>query len=332
MVAGRTEVGFVATIPESEQPAPINTSRGSARARRSRGGGPQPYDFRRPTKLSREHARTLQIVFETFARQYATQLTSTLRAVATVHLVSVEQLTYDEYIATLSNPTVMNLLSVEPLPGAGVLELPLGNAMIMVEHLLGGHGGAAQPERPLSEIEMSLLRGLLGRALTELSTAFDPIVALDLQMVGVEYNPQFLQAATASEMVLVASFEQHIGEHESTLTISLPFNPIFARLEAAAGQQSTSERERLARQAARAAVTTRLGDVPVEVAVRFANTAVPSGELANLQVGDVLPLSHNVSAPLTVSAADVVFAHAVPGSSGKRLACLVIDPPQEDPR
>jgi len=33
--------------------------------------GPVPYDFRRPTKLTREHVRMLQMAYETFARRYA---------------------------------------------------------------------------------------------------------------------------------------------------------------------------------------------------------------------------------------------------------------------
>lgn len=302
------------------------------RGRRQRGGGgPQTYDFRRPTKLSREHARTLQIVFEAFARGYSTQLTSTLRAVGQVNLLSVEQLTYDEYIASLNNPTVMNLLSIDPLPGVGVFELSLSSAMSMVDYLLGGPGSTNQPERPLSDIEMVLLRELLVRGLRELKSAFDSgVMAIEPEIANVEYNPQFAQAASASEMVLVATFEQKIAEAESLITICLPFNPLFSKLETAAGHAVTSERERLARLNARQAMTRRLEDVPVEVAVRFTPTAVPSGELSDLQVGHVLPLRHALNAPLAVSAADVTFAYAVPGSQGKRLAVLVVDPPQEE--
>lgn len=317
--------------PKGKQAAQGTVGR-TGRGRRQRNGtGPQTYDFRRPTKLSREHARTLQIVFEAFARGYSTQLTSTLRAVGQVNLLTVEQLTYDEYIASLSNPTVMNLLSIDPLPGVGVFELSLSSAMSMVDYLLGGPGSTNQPERPLSEIEMVLLRELLVRGLNELKTAFESgIMPLEPEIVNVEYNPQFAQAAGASEMVLVATFEQKIAEAESYITICLPFNPLFAKLEAAAGQGVTSERERLARQNARQAMTRRLEDVPVEVAVRFAPTDVPSGDLSDLQVGNVLPLRHTLNAPLAVTAADVTFAYAVPGSQGKRMAVLVVDTPEQE--
>ena len=68
---------------------------------RPKEAGPQPFDFRRPNKFSRDHVRALQIVNETFARQFGTILSTTLRAVSTVTLAGVEQMTYDEYVLSL---------------------------------------------------------------------------------------------------------------------------------------------------------------------------------------------------------------------------------------
>lgn len=314
------------TVTEPSAASPARPARGRM-GRRSRGSGPQPYDFRRPTKLSREHVRALQIVFETFARQTTTLFTTSLRAVAQVQLSSIEQLTYDEYVGTLSNPTLMAVISVEPLNGPGVLEIPLGTAMIAVDHMLGGPGAVEQPQRPLSDIETGLVRALLERMLGELRYAFEAVVRLDPRLEGIEYNPQFAQVASASDMVLVATFETRIGASESVATICLPFNPLFSHLEAATGQVITSERERRNREKAAQAVSQRLEDVHVDVAVRFSPVQVRPEELLGLAVGDVLPLAHPTTAPLVVTAADVTFAHAVPGSQGKRLACLVVDPP-----
>ncbi len=308
---------------------------GPARAQRGRvnrragGEGPRLYDFRRPTKLSREHARALQMAFEGYAKQATTVLTTTLRAVAQVNLASVEQVTYDEYVSTLGTRSFMSLLSVEPLAGAGVFEISVPTAMTMVDHLLGGPGGE-QPQRPLSEIEYLLARGVVERLLGELRYAFEPIVRLDPRIVGIEYNPQFAQAATAADMVLVASFEMRVGSEECVATIALPFNSVHARLEQVTGQVVTSERERRARQAAAEALRQRIGDVHVDVSVNFNPTPVLPSELLALEVGDVLPLSHRTTAPLSVTAADVTFAHAVPGSQGKRLACLVVESPTDD--
>ena len=139
------------------------------------GSGPAPYDFRRPIKLSREHIRTLQIAFETYARSCGTLLTTRLRVVSSVTLGSLEQLTYEEYVGSLANPTVIAVVAIDPLPGAVLLELSVGSAMTAIDHMLGGPGGV-QPERPLTEVEMPLLRGLLERMLGELRYGFETLV------------------------------------------------------------------------------------------------------------------------------------------------------------
>src|ERR1700750_3419183 len=117
---------------------------------RGRGDGPTPYPFPKPIKLSREHVRTLQIAFETYARSCGTLLTTRLRVVSSVTLAAIEQLNYDEYIASLANPTVIAVVSIDPLPGTVLVELSSAVAMTAIDHMLGGPGGP-QPERPLTD-------------------------------------------------------------------------------------------------------------------------------------------------------------------------------------
>jgi flagellar motor switch protein FliM len=290
-----------------------------------------PYDFRRPTKLSREHVRTLQIAYETFARQFATLLTTSLRVVAHVGLVSVEQLTYDEYVSALENPTVMATFAPEPLPGVGILEFSLPTAMSFVDHLLGGSGSTDQPGRTMTDIETMLVRGILDRALAEFRYALESLVTLQPKLGAIEYNPQFLQAAAPSDTVVVASFEMRVGVTECLATLCIPFNSLLPRLQTAVGRGPLSAQQRIARDRAALQMATALEGAPLDVAVRFEPTTMRSEEVVALEVGDVIALRHHSSRPLSVTAGDDVhFAHAVPGSHGKRLACLVVNPPQED--
>src|SRR3954470_12238246 len=133
------------------------------------------FDFRRPSKVNRDHVRALQIVHETFARQLSTVIATTLRAVAQVSLTSIEQLTYDEYVRSLPNPSFMVILSLNPLPGAAVMQLPLPIVFAAIDRLLGGTGEALSPKRPLTEIESNLMRGLIDRALRELEYAYESL-------------------------------------------------------------------------------------------------------------------------------------------------------------
>lgn len=298
-------------------------------SRRSKNVEPQPYDFRRPIKLSRENVRTLQIAYETFARQYTTVLTSSLRVVSQVSLVSIQQLTYDEYIGSLSSPTIMVSMTLEPLPGTAILEFSLSAAMASIDHLLGGPGGE-QPQRPLTDIEAPLLRGLLERVLDELRYAFEPLAAVTPKISGIEYNPQFVQASSAAEAVIVASFEMRVGEEDCLATVCLPFNSIFPKLQGEGADLELTPAQRLSRATAQQNLTATLGAAPIDVAVKFDSVAMRSEQILDLQVGDVVALGHSVNDPLMITSADIVFAHAVPGSQGPRLACLVVPAPEKE--
>ena len=199
-------------------------------SRRNQGAGPTAYDFRRPIKLSREHVRTLQIAFETYARSCGTLFTTRLRAVSNVILSSIEQLTYEEYVASLKNPTVVAVVTLDPLPGSVLMEMSTSAVMTAIDHMLGGPGGP-QPERPLTDVEMPLLRGLIERMLGELRYGFETLVAMQPKLKEIEYNAQFLRAHAPGDAVVVATFDMKIGAEETLATICLPFNTILPVLE-----------------------------------------------------------------------------------------------------
>jgi flagellar motor switch protein FliM len=245
-------------------------------------------------------------------------------------LISVEQLTYDEYVSALANPTVLATFSAEPLSSVGILEISLATAMTCVDYLLGGTGGAKQPERPMTEIESMIVRDLLDRTLAELRYAFESLAPAHPRLSGIEYNPQFVQACAPSDTVVIASFDMKVGSNECVATLCIPFNALLPRLQTAVGRGPLSDRQRAARDAAATAMSAGLEGAPVEVAVRFAPTTLRPEDIVGLQVGDVVPLRHPSSLPLSVVVDDTTFAHAVPGSHGSRLACLVVNAPQED--
>jgi len=299
-------------------------------SRRGSGAGPTAYDFRRPIKLSREHIRTLQIAFETYARSCGTLLTTRLRVVSSVSLVSIEQLNYDEYVSSLGNPTVIAVVVLDPLAGTVLMEMSTSAVMTAIDHMLGGPGGP-QPERPLTEVEMPLLRGLLERMLGELRYGFEQLVAITPKLKEIEYNAQFLRAHQPGDALVVASFEMKIGSEECLATLCLPFNTILPVLE----KQETvvlTPAERLVRDSALRNLTAGLSAAPIDVAVRFHPIRMRTDDIVDLRPGDVVPLSHSTGAPLDVTVNETVFAHAVPGNQGARLACLIVPSPKEEER
>lgn len=295
-----------------------------ARARRRTGVEAVPYDFRQPIQLSREHSRILQLGFDGLSRQATTLLTSSLRTVCQVSLASIEQRSYAEYVDSLDASTYLTLFTVDPMPGLGVLEIPLSATMACVDHMLGGPGAAEQPERPLTEIESGVIGGLIKRLLAEMRYSLDSIVTMEPEVTGIEYSPQFAQVASAGDVMVVATLDMRIDGAEHRMTICLPFNGLLPHLTAAAAPAPASERERLKRAHAAEQVRARFATVPMEVSVRFRPTRLTPETLAGLQAGDVLPLTHPSSAPLDVTVDDTVFAHATAGAQGQRLAALIV--------
>ncbi len=285
------------------------------------------YDFRRPTKLSREHVRLLQMAYETFARRLTTLLTSGLRQVCQVTLAEISQQSYDEYVSGLDAQTLMVPVTAPPLAGTGVLQFSLECSLAAVDHMLGGPGGR-QVARTLTEIEASLLRGLLEQMVGVLRYSLEPIVAVTPAIGAIEYNPQFLQAASATDAVVVGSFDMAVGAETCRLTLCLPLAALLPRLAAQRPKTGDVLDAHAAADTARR-LRERLGDVPVDVTVRFAPVDLSPARILSLAEGDVLPLTHRVGAPLTVEAGGVTFARAIAGKSGSRLAALIVDTPQE---
>lgn len=300
------------------------------RERRRRPGVVTPYDFRRPVKLSRENSRTLQIAFETFARQASIVMTSALRSVCQIDLVEIEQRTYTEYVESLADMTYMTVFGMQPVQQPAVLEMPVPVVMGCVDRLLGGPGPADQPHRPLTDLESTVVHGLYERLVAEVRYALSTIVAIEPQIVGVEYSPQLAQLANATDAMVVARFVLRRGEVEHPLTLAMSFNGLLPFLTASGGSEVVSERERAQRAEASARLAAGFQEVPVDVAVRFRGTVADPLELSGLQVGDVVRLKHPAQAPLDVTAADVVFAHATAGTQGARLAALVVAAPLQE--
>jgi len=313
----------VAQQPVSDKRA--KTSRSAARS------AVTVYDFRRPTKLSREHMRMLQLAYETFARRLTTVLTSGLREVCLVTVTDITQLSYDEYVGTLSTPTLMVPMSLPPLAGTAVLEMSLGVALAAIDHLLGGPGGKQQT-RTLTDIETTLFRGLIDQMLSVLQYSLEPMIAIEPTAGSIEYTPQFLQAASAADAVIVAEFAMAIGKEECRLTVCIPLAPLLPRLATHRPRDAALEDSAAAIAAATRRMRNRLSDVPLEISVRFEPVHLSPARILSLAVGDVLVLDHRVGAPLSVEASGVTFARAIAGKSGTHLAALVVGTPTELPR
>jgi flagellar motor switch protein FliM len=297
---------------------------GGARTLTTGRTGVVAYDFRRPTKLSRDGVRLLQVTFETFARRLTTLLTSGLRQVCHVSPQDISQQSYDEFVNSRQLPTLITPIALPQLQTTAVMEFSLPVALSAIDHMLGGPGGD-QPERTLTDIETTLLKGLLEQIVGVLAYAMEPVVPLEPSVGMLEYNAQFVQAVAGNDACIVAVFELAIGAQQSELSLCIPLAPVLPKLNA----QRASVDKAAARSGAGTAegqiVANRLAGTAVDVTVEFAPVRITPTQALELAVGDVIPLTHRVGTPLAVKVGSITYAHAIAGRAGNQLAALITD-------
>jgi flagellar motor switch protein FliM len=94
------------------------------------------YDFTRPAKFSKEHLRTLEIIFENYGRLLYTNLPAYLRKNVQVEVVNSEAVAYSEFANALSNPVLLCMVDLQLLPP--VLQSGLLKALLLLMQLLLG--------------------------------------------------------------------------------------------------------------------------------------------------------------------------------------------------
>src|SRR5262249_649534 len=166
------------------------------------------YDFKRPERVSKEQMRTFQGVHEGFSREFGAALSAMVRSIVEVKLISVDQLTYSEFVFSLENPTCFNLLKADPLDGHIIMDLNPSIIFPIIDRLLGGGRPPMQnvPRRPLTEIELRLASRITDRAIEALRNAWSGVCDLVLKVTQVESNPQLVQIVPPNEVIVLISF------------------------------------------------------------------------------------------------------------------------------
>ena len=281
------------------------------------------YDFRRPTTLAREHSRVLELAFETFARQWGTQLTAKVRVMSQVKCDHVIMRTYDEYASSLPATTAMVLCPVGGITAKAVVQFPTSAALSWVSHMLGGTASTTLPERAFTQIELALVRRLMDDALEDLRYSLGSLLVHTIGVGVIQYNSQFAQAAATADLMIVASFTMRIGDGTAAATVALPAEALLPQLVEAEPQAGSADPADLLR--------AQLSQVPVDVSVQLTPALVLPSVVLGLAVGDVLPLPHPQHRPLDVVVDGHTLARAAVGSNGSRLACIVIDTEESSP-
>ena len=252
------------------------------------------FDFRRPDRIPKSQVRAIHLLHDTFVRNLVSSLSAYLRSYLAVNLVSVEQLSYAEFLDGLPSPTCMVSLGLKPYDGQGVLELNPSLVFPILEMLLGGSGKTTiNIQRDITEIEQKLLDGLLRIILQDLREAWRVVTAVDFTVAAMETEPQLLHILAPNEAVVAIAVEVRIGETVGMMNIAMP--SIVIKMMRQKFDQQWSLRKT---QAEEERVLRFLRDASLVLEARLTGPTLTVQDLLGLEEGQLLTFDHPVGRPV----------------------------------
>ncbi|MBP2642429.1 MAG: fliM [Firmicutes bacterium] len=282
------------------------------------------YDFKRPDKFSKDQIRTLYMLHENFARLLNSYLAALLRSFVHINVVSVDQLTYEEFIRSLPNPSVISIFQMRPLKGTVLLEVNPNIVFSIIDRLFGGQGNPPAKTRSLTDIEEAIVRKVISKTLESFEEAWKQFINLDTKLEIIETNPQFTQIVPPNDMVVIVTLQTKIGQAEGLINICIPYlvlEPIMSKLSTTYWVASS-----VAKQSSDESINTLQKKIErslIPVIVELGNITVNVHELLNLAVGDVLQLETKTDVDLDVIIGTNAKFKCKPGRSGKKLAVQI---------
>ncbi len=281
------------------------------------------YDFARPSKFSKEHLRTLEIIFEHYGRLLSTNLPVFLRKNIQVEVMNSEAVTYMEFSNSLSNPVLLGIVNFEPLEGNVILEMASNLGYAVVDRMLGGAGEPLDKIRDFSEIELLIIERVMTSCVDLLREPWENVVDIHPRLERIETNSQFAQIISPSEMIAIVTVNIKIGEVEGLMNVCLPFitlEPVMDKLNTKFWYSNMTEKKNTEYIEV---MEKSINKAYIPVKAVLGNSVLSVQDFSQLQVGDVVRLDSKVSQELDVFVGNIKKFSALPGASGKNYAVRV---------
>lgn len=277
------------------------------------------YDFRRPDKFSKDNLRAIQMVFEFFARLLSSSLSAHLRGNVSAHLTQVEQVLYDEYVQQLPSPTVVSLISMDPLPDQAIIEINMPLAFSMIDRMLGGTGQGSDIVREVTDIEEALIRSTMKLVLRAYREAWANVQAIEPELQDLVYNAAFIQAAVPGAVAVLGVVEVNVMGMTGTISTAIPYTvlePVMSRLTAQAwltvsnksGMGGTEMHDE------------HLSSVKLSICAILGRGPVAFKEMLALKPGHIIRLDTAVGGDIEIAVGNQHTFFGRPGRVGRRVA------------
>lgn len=283
------------------------------------------YDFSKPAKFSKEHLRTIEIIFEHFGRLLSSNLPAYLRKNVQIEVMNSEAVIYSEFSNALSNPVLLGVVNMSPLQGNIIIEMSTNVGYAIIDRLLGGIGEPLEKPRDFSEIELSILERIFNIIISLLREPWKNVVEIEPYLERIETNSQFAQIISPAEMIAIVTININIGGVQGLMNICLPFMTLEDVMDKLNTKYWFSTMQNKDESSYADVIETAINKALVPVSAYLGKSQITVMDFVNLQVGDIIKLDKNVEDELDVYVGNIVKFKALPGSFSDNYAVKITE-------
>ncbi len=281
------------------------------------------YDFARPSKFSKDHLRTLEIIFENYGRLLSTNLPAYLRKTVQVEVMNAEANTFSEFSNALSNPVLLGIVNFAPLEGNVLIELASNLGYAIVDRMLGGGGNPLDKTRDFTEIELVILERVFEMCTSLLVDPWESVVAIEPRLERIETNSQFAQFISPSEMTAIVTMNIRIGTIEGLMNICIPYACVETVIDKLNTKYWYSTMREKDNESYQDAIETIINHAKIPVRAVLGESTISVNDFMNIQLGDVIKLNAKVDDELDVYVGNIQKFKALPGATSDSYAVRV---------
>lgn len=284
------------------------------------------YNFRRPDKFSKDNLRALRDIHREFSKAISLVLSGYLRMRVEIEIVSVDQLTYEEFVRSMPSPISVGVFEFEPLSGQVLLGISFEVISCIVNRMLGGVGNIENQTREFTDIEKALAKKVINIIIKSLEDSWNTIIPVTGKFISLDDNYQSIQVATAGEIVALLTFEVQIsGKHFGLFSLCFPYPVLETVLGHLSTQHIFQTKGLVASNDERLKMISKINTSNVDLRVQFGQCSITLDDFLQLSEGDIIKLDNKVQDDLIVKVNGEKKFFARPGTLKDKICVKITD-------
>lgn len=262
------------------------------------------------------------IIIDVFCRSYATSLTNQLQRTFSITRTALETFEFQKFMADKNQPGGIGILDMPPLKHGALIIIDPKLSFSLIEIMLGASSDLESPQldRRLTTIELTILKTILTDACRDLNKAFFQLLDLDTTLIKLENNARLVSIVEPEAEVIVGTLLVKVGEYSGEIHLVFPYatlEPLRDLLRELLNISTTS------RGTWQDVLEDEVLEIPAGITAQSGIITLSVNQILNMELGDILSLDYDPSAPLKVLVEEKVKFSAIPGTNnGKKAISL----------